>query len=331
MFRTLRTKPLRGLFPAVALTSTLAAAAASYHIYNRNTFYTNDIITDFRNNGIFNLPFSSKKILLDSSIAANEVKVDDSISPFPTRIPKSSNVSQNFALLGHGVRSVTFVSFKVYGIAIYIAESDIPQAREILRSYAKAHPSPPSPAPTPSDTASSLVQSSLTESLANPVHSEEVVSLLLSHNIRFLLRLSPVRNTDFNHLKDGLIKSILAHSTIKEASEEKKQELSKGLDELRDCFGKTRGSVPKDDLLVMEQLQNGELAIAYVGHKKKKDKDGNEEKEKDKNSLIVRKMGIVHEPLVARTLLLSYLSGKKPLSDSLKKSCMDGLVEIGEK
>ena len=67
----------------------------------------------------------TQKIELDTSIEPKEdtITVDSSISPFPLTIQeaKQANVHDDFQLLGHGVRSVTFVSFKVYGIGIYLS------------------------------------------------------------------------------------------------------------------------------------------------------------------------------------------------------------------
>ena len=62
-------------------------------------------------------PLFHPKILLE----VKQVVVDSSLNPFPTEIPKGL-FHNDFQLLGHGVRSVTFISFKVYGVGIYIAK-----------------------------------------------------------------------------------------------------------------------------------------------------------------------------------------------------------------
>lgn len=221
-------------------------------------------------------PLFYPRIYLD----IQQVVVDSSLSPFPTEIKKSANFHNDFKLLGHGVRSVTFVSFKVYGVGIYIAEKDIPKASKIL--------------------------SSLGKNLEDPEQSVEAIGELLDNDVCFMARLSPVRNTDFNHLKDGLIKSILAHPKSKEM----KEELAPGLDQLRNAFSR-KGSVPKNHVLCLEMFDGGKLSVSYS----KPGKEGDA-------------MGVVESPLVGRQLFLLYLSGAKPLSKPLKDSCVQGFINL---
>lgn len=221
-------------------------------------------------------PLFYPRIYLD----IQQVLVDSSLTPFPKEIRKSSQFHNDFKLLGHGVRSVTFVSFKVYGIGIYIAEQDIPKTSKILTSLGK--------------------------DLDDPEQSVEAIGQLLDSDVKFMARLSPVRNTDFNHLKDGLIKSILAHPKSKEI----KEELAPGLDELRNAFSR-KGSVPKNHLLCLEMLDGGKLSVSYVNPGKKIDN-----------------MGVVDSPLISRQLFLLYLSGNKPLSKPLKDSCVQGFINL---
>lgn len=328
MFKTIRLRPLRSILPSIAVASTLAY---SYHLYTKHTTLPSPF--GFHNNALskIHLDSAASPTLGSTSVSAanatTEVKVDDSILPFPTHISKSPYVSQSYTLLGHGVRAVTFMSFKVYGVGIYIADSDIAKARSLLQSYAKANPPPPS-ARADEGVSSSLVRQNLKESLMNPVESEQIIDELLSHGVHFLIRLSPVRNTDFNHLKDGLIKSILAHPRSKSGENKEREELSLGLDELREIMGKTRGSVPKDDLLVLEQVSSSDkFNISYVKQNKKTKSKNDEASE---GVTAVKEMGSVSKPIVAKTLLLQYLSGKKPLSESLRKSCMQGFADIAE-
>lgn len=212
-------------------------------------------------------------------LEVKQVVVDSSLNPFPTEIKKGF-FHNDFELLGHGVRSVTFIAFKVYGVGVYIAKKDIPKASTLLVDMA--------------------------DKLKDPEESAQAIEKLLDNDIKFLVRLAPVRNTDFNHLKDGLIKSILAHPKSKEM----KEELGNGLDELREAFTR-KGTVPKNHLLYLEMLDGGKLALSYVNPKKKE-----------------YKMGEVTCPLVARQLMLQYLSGAKPLSPSLRDSCIEGFINL---
>lgn len=221
----------------------------------------------------------------DSANDANTVTVDSSISPFPTFIRQleQKNVHNDFLLLGYGVRSVTFVGFKVYGIGLYLNKNDVPTVQKYLGGVTK-------------------------QQLLEDSQSSELISKLLDNDVKFLVRINPVRNTDYGHLKDGLIKSILAHPL----SKENREPVGAGLEELRQVFLGHRGSVPKDHLLFLEIVKGGRLSVSY---------------QNTKTGQIIE-MGTVNEPLISKALFLQYLSGKKPLSEPLRQSCVDGLVGL---
>lgn len=230
-------------------------------------------------------------IALDASLAFpsdTTVSVDSSISPFPTSLSPevNPNLTQLFSLLGHGLRYVTFLKFKVYGIGVYIASADINKARAVIQDAVK----------------------SLPECLSDPEGSTAVVQKLLDAKVQFAVRICPVRNTDYSHLKDGLIKSTLAHPL----SKQHRDAVGEGLDELRKVFLGRKGSVPKNHLLYLEVLKDGSLLVSY---------------ENPKEATVVP-MGTVKEPLVGQILMLQYLSGRKPLSEELRASCRDKMVVL---
>lgn len=242
---------------------------------------------------------SAIRLEKETKVAAeidSTINVDLSISPFPVKISlkEHPHVVENYTLLGYGVRSVTFVGFKVYGIGVYICDGDVRKAKELLsREYLASF---------------GTENHSLGEFLNNKEVSPEIVNRLLENDVRFLIRISPVRNTDFNHMKDGLVKSILASEKAKQLREI----VGSGLEELRDVFQKTRGSVPKNHLLWMEVLNGGKLKVTY----------------ENTASASVRELGVVNEPVISNILMLQYLSGSKPLSEPLRKSCVDGFVGL---
>jgi hypothetical protein len=226
---------------------------------------------------------------IQNDAAVNEsmdtVHVDSAIDPFPITLRKSEFLSRNYELLGAGVRSVTFVGFNVYGIGLYIADSDISKARGILLAYPE-----------------------LDLHLKDPEKSVEVIHDLLLNGVKLVARINPVRNTDFNHLKDGLVKSILAHPR----SKENREAIDLGVQQLRSIFLQRKGSVPKNHILYLEIEDGGKLLVTY---------------ENTKNGKIL-KMGEVTEPLISNVLFLLYLSGKKPLSESLRTNCVSKLTAL---
>lgn len=235
---------------------------------------------------------SVEPLKLDDSPDAHEhetISVDNSISPFPVNISckLQTNLHADFQLLGYGVRSVTFLSFKVYGIGLYIATADVDRARKILKQ-----------------------ETDLPKALKDPVSSQRVVTALLDSGVRFMVRICPVRNTDFGHLKDGITKSILANPL----SKENREITSQGLEQLRVVFLSRRGSVPKNHLLYIEIGGVGKLLLAYENPVKHE----------------IIEMGTVSEPQLSKTLFSLYMSGPKPLSGPLRDSCVEGLLGLSD-
>ena len=108
--------------------------------------------------------YRSEKIQLD--VAKNievplekSVTIDGSIDPIPLEFEESkqANLHADFQLLGYGVRTVTFLRMKVYGIGLYLAKQDIPTARK----YAQG------------------------KDLADATVSSEVVGKILDEKVRF--------------------------------------------------------------------------------------------------------------------------------------------------
>lgn len=219
-------------------------------------------------------------IYLDDLI--NSVIVDNGISPFPKLI-------NDFKMLGSGIRTVTFLKFKVYGIGIYYNKKEELQLIKILKQ-------------------NHMESSPLKQQLDDDDQSRAVLDKLIT-NHEYLVRISPVRNTDFNHLKDGFIKSILAHPLTNDHDR-----INQGLDELRQVFKGYKGSVPKNHVLLLVIDKQGQLTFKYENPTTKSTID----------------MGIIKEPLISKLLLVGYLGHKKPLSEPLRVDCNQRWLELME-
>lgn len=207
------------------------------------------------------------------------ITVDSSISPFPTEItPQNSCVSADHKLIASGVRSVTFVGFKVYGVGLYIPTKHELKIAATVREYAKRY-------------------NKTAETLLNDKEISQQLVLEISQNVPYALRITPVRNTDFGHLRDGFVKSILASPMAKT----RREEVAEGIQQLRAAFQGFKGSVPKDHSLWLVFEPNGELTITYEG------KGANKE------------LGRVDERSIGQCLLVLYLSSAKPLSEPLRQ------------
>ncbi|QLL32463.1 hypothetical protein HG536_0C06320 [Torulaspora globosa] len=229
------------------------------------------------------------------------VNVDSAVTPFPVRLgPPKLPLSTEFSMLGYGFRSVTFISFKVYALGIYIADQDRHLVADVLDSKFLTT------AFIDTD-ASRSHKENVKQALDDPEKSTLLIGNLLDSGVRMAAKLTPIRNTDFNHLRDGFIRTILNHPEAKNNQEV----LSAGLDELKQAFSE-KGRIAKDDDLVVELQANGGLQFFYFNRKKDQ----------------VTTMGRVQEPLVGKLLFSQYMSGPKPLSPSAKESVASHLAAM---
>lgn len=233
--------------------------------------------------------------------AENTVTVDKGVTPFPVEVgPPKYPLSTNYSLLGYGFRYVTFLSFKVYALGIYIANEDKHLVPEVLSTKFL------STAFVDSDHSKSHKEN-ISDAMSDSEKSTVLIGNLLDTGCRMLAKVTPVRNTDFNHLKDGLVRTILNHPEARNNQDL----LNPGLNELREAFTK-KGKVPKDHDLLLELQANGSLQLAYYDRK---------------NDEMVS-MGLVNEPLVGKFLFSQYMSGPKPLSPTTQKSVAEHIVTM---
>ncbi|AGO10379.1 AaceriABL076Wp [[Ashbya] aceris (nom. inval.)] len=249
-------------------------------------------------------PFVLYSALHNGSAADSDlselVEVYPGVRSFPTILgPPGLPLQTNYKLLGHGVRAVTFLSFKIYALGIYAAVDDLPLIpRTLSTEYLSSLDTEALDAPP---------KEKLYKAMQDHEKSRAVVNDLLDKGLRLVAKITPIRNTDFTHLKDGLIKSILNHPQARHEGDT----LAKGLDELRAAFTR-KGSVPKDDDLVLELQATGALQLYHRNAKTGE----------------TYTLGKVSEPLIGRYLFSQYLSGKAPLSKDTKESVARKIVSM---
>ncbi|ODV83884.1 hypothetical protein CANARDRAFT_188530, partial [[Candida] arabinofermentans NRRL YB-2248] len=236
------------------------------------------------------------------------ISVDSSVDPFPKVInggDGDGDLKTDFELLGYGIRTVTFLKMKVYALGIYIANEDKPIVEKTQG--------------TTTTTTTTTHQDHLKLALQDSKLSVLLIDNLLNSGVKLTARIVPVRNTDFNHLRDGLIKSIKSNPKYKELVNDgfSDELLSSGLDELRSAFGKVKMTAYKNSQLYLELIENGKLRLSF--------KQYNVSLKKFENSF---EMGVVCEPLISKLLFLSYLSGDKPLSEPTRNQSIEGFINI---
>jgi hypothetical protein len=233
--------------------------------------------------------YRSNTIWLDSEVA-NYVQPETKVKPFPVVVERNGD---KFRLLGTGVRTVSFLSLHVYAIGIYIGENDLPKLPSILN-------------------AEKVSGEELEKSMLDPDTGSVIISKLLNSGVNLSLRIVPVRGTDFGHLKDGFVRSIMGHPRFK--TEGNTDQFGEGLNQLKRIFSRKRNA-PKNRILHLTRDERGILRVDYF------DADSEEK-------TVAEPLGMVTEPLVSELLFLRYLSGKDPSSAGARKNSIERLVEL---
>ncbi|KAL2754178.1 hypothetical protein ACRALDRAFT_2109005 [Sodiomyces alcalophilus JCM 7366] len=208
-----------------------------------------------------------------------------------------------YTLVGLGVRSVSFLSINVYVLGYYVATADIAALQRHLVS--KVDPIATTLVPTERD--------SLRASLLDPAEGEATwVEVLKDLGCRSAVRIVPVRDTDFHHLRDGFVRAIQARSsTDKKAFGD--DAFGEAMREFRGMF--TRGKVPKQGEMILCRDAKGRLDVLYD----------------DGSGKGRQLLGRVDDERVSRLLWLNYLAGSKVASEEARKNIVDGVMEFVER
>lgn len=215
-------------------------------------------------------------------------------------VPPSVAAGTEYTLVGLGTRSVSFLGINVYVLGFYIATQDIADLQQHL--VRKISP-----------IASTLVASEkddLRARLMDPAEGEQIWDELLRSGIpaRSMVRVVPVRDTDFHHLRDGFVRAIQAHE-----GKAKDEEFGEAMREFKRIFN--RGKVPQKKELLMLRDKAGKLTLVY------------DEGKSSGRELI----GTVRDERISRALWMNYLGGKKVASEEAKTSIVNGIMEFVER
>jgi hypothetical protein len=239
--------------------------------------------------------FGGKPVGLDASPKGLNFSIPSDVERVQpeTKVPAFPKTfksdGEEYELLGTGVRSVSFLSFHVYGLGIYVASKDRTKVRKLLGEGVSF------------------------EDLVDPEKGSELMTRLLNGGVSLDIRIVPVRNTDFGHLRDGLVRTTMAHPRFK--TDGNNEEFGLGLSELKKVFSR-KMSVPKHKIVHLNRDPDGVLNVTYF-----KADDETEAKEP-------MHLGTVKMPMVSELLFLQYLSGNKPSSESARENAMKGFAEL---
>ncbi|CAI4039572.1 hypothetical protein SMKI_08G2410 [Saccharomyces mikatae IFO 1815] len=238
---------------------------------------------------------------------ATSVTVDPAISAFPKKMgPPQWPFSTQYELLGKGVRCVSSITFKAYGLGIYMAVEDKHLVAEVLDSKFLSQ------AFIDTESSSSLVKShqeKLRDALNDPAKAPILINNLLDSGIRLMSKNTPIKAGSFKLLMDGTKKSVFKNP---DSQLQDKDRLEAGFQELHDCFRSVKGLVARDDDFFIELNNDCSMNLFYYARKKDK--------------LVT--LGTVKEPLIGKLLFAQYLSAVDPPSLEAKQDVMDALVSL---
>lgn len=229
----------------------------------------------------------------------------------PASSPIAASVSNDsgtaFTLVGLGTRSVTFIGINVYVVGFYVATQDL----ERLQHYLVKKVNPMATTLIPSE------KETLRKSLFDPAESEETWgSILKEAGVRSAFRITPVKDTDFHHLRDGFVRAITGRSQ-RDSKAYGDEQFGEALKSFKAMFN--RGSVPKKKELLMCRDGKGQLSVMYSAQQ-----DG-------KTKVTKEVMGTVEDERISRLLWLNYLAGSKVASEEARDSIITGVMEFVER
>ncbi|KAK1922431.1 chalcone-flavanone isomerase-domain-containing protein [Papiliotrema laurentii] len=192
-------------------------------------------------------------------------------------------------LVGLGVRTVSFLRVKVYSVGFYLEEAQTRYLKEI-------------PGWDKFAVEQFLAPESSGEG-AGP-SGETLVRNLLDRPVSCAVRIVPVRNTDFGHLRDGFTRAIAARQKIARSAgqltDADEERIAQSTQTLKALF--PAQSVPKGKALTLLRRPDGALTIEYEG----------------------KILGQVNDSWVSRELMLAYFADKDAISPKLKEDVAEG-------
>lgn len=235
------------------------------------------------------------------------IDVDLPSAPQP-KSPIAASITDNegteFTLVGLGTRTVTFLRIQVYVVGFYVATQDIARLQHYL--VKKINPLATTLIPSEKDV--------LRKSLQDAAEGEETWDIILKNSgCRSVFRITPVRDTDFHHLRDGFVRAITGRTQRNKAYND--EAFGAAMGELKALFN--RGSVPKKKELLLCRDGAGKLSVMY----------GEGDIKDPKRSL----MGTVSDERVSRLLWLNYLAGKSVASEGARQNIIEGVMEFVER
>ncbi|EKJ79209.1 hypothetical protein FPSE_00520 [Fusarium pseudograminearum CS3096] len=209
-----------------------------------------------------------------------------------------------FTLVGLGTRTVTFLGFEVYVVGFYVATQDV----EKLQRYLVKKINPLATTLIPSE------KEDLRKALQDATEGEETWNMILKDaGCRSAFRIIPVRDTDFPHMRDGLVRAVQARSARNPDYND--ESFGEAMKHFKVLF--QRGQVAKKNELLLVRDGAGKMTITY-----------NDSTRKEPVKTV---LGTVDDERLSRLLWLNYLAGSKVASEEARKNIINGVMEFVER
>ncbi|KAG8631571.1 hypothetical protein KVT40_000711 [Elsinoe batatas] len=262
---------------------------------------------DLVETGTSSVPYFPKTIFLPTTSLG-------STQPNTTSNPGNLRNDEEYTLIGLGIRTVSFLSIQVYVMGLYVRNADLSVLQKRLIHYINS-------------SASTLVPSEKEElraALSDPTKSTEIWhALLASTDIKSAWRISPTRNTDFAHLRDGWITGIKKGTQAAQAAVQAKasgpvgteydsEEFGDAVKRFKDIFH-GGGKAAKGSVVTLARDEKGGMNIYFEDPKA----GGKQEK-----------LGTAKDGRVSKLIWLGYLAGKNVSSEAARKGVAEGLLTL---
>lgn len=256
------------------------------------------------------------RIVAEDERTGEEVELVETGTSTVPHFPKTislptgaKDTAEEYALLGLGIRTVSFLSVQVYVVGLYVATDSLSRLQaDLVKAI-----NPIASALIPGEKAE------LRNGLLDGEKSYEIWNRLLkekSSDVKSVWRIVPVRNTDFAHLRDGWVRGITSKTQAGSASKEKEQfsdeSFGLAMRDFKALFG-GKGRAPKGSVVLLARDGAGKLGVMF----------------QEKGQTL--DFGVISDERIARLIWLGYLGGKTVSSEGARKGVVDGIMELVER
>ena len=263
--------------------------------------------------GTSKVPFFPRKIYLPSTPHPSN---PTSSASLPAGLGAAAE-TEEYILLGQGVRKVSFLRIQVYVVGLYIAKSDLAALQErMIHAVAST------------ETASTLVSSEkadLKARLLDPEGSQEIwAQVLRQGGIRSAMRITPVRDTNMGHMRDGFVRMVNAGAGREGCDERTDVGFREAVQGLKIVLGGA-SQVGTGRVLLLGRGGEGGLSVwAERGGKV----EAGAAAEKVGQMLY---LGGVRDERIARWVWMGYLAGAKVATEGARESVVNGVLDLVER